>query len=253
MDNAEDIYSFYDALAHDYDAMTDFENRFAREEPVFKGILNRYSVHTALDAGAGTGFHSLLLAKLGVKVAAVDVSQEMLDRLQENAKKMQLSVDTAVLDFLDLAGSYDAQFDAVFCLGNTLVHLLTDEELRETLSNFHSLLKPGGVLIIQILNYDRILKEKKRVQNIKKKGNTTFIRFYDYCNDRLYFNILKVTEDAGRIHHTINTVELRPLLKEELADCVERVGFTSIEHYGSLQFEPFDENGSSNLVTVARP
>lgn len=96
------------------------------------------------------------------------------------------------------------------------------------------------------------MKKRKRIQNVKKKGNTTFIRFYDYCNKKLFFNILKLIDNDNRIDHTMNTVELRPLKKDDLTDFLKHNGFTSIEHYGSLQFEKFDENESSNLVTAAR-
>jgi len=242
---------FYNALAPDYDVMTDFNNRFEREEAVFKNIINRYSIQTALDAGAGTGFHSLLLAELGVRVTAVDISGEMLERLQHNAKRLRLSVDTVTTSFENISDSISITFDSIFCLGNSIVHVLSDTALEKSFSNFHSLLKPGGVLIIQILNYDRIIKERRRVQNIKKKRDITFIRFYDYYNDRLFFNILKLIDKDNRIDHTINTVELRPIKNDDLTDFLRRAGFTSIDKYGSLQFEPFDEKESSNLVTVA--
>lgn len=243
---------FYDTLAPDYDLMTDFDNRFPAEEAVFKKIVDRYSIQTALDAGAGTGFHSLVLARLGVRATAVDISGEMIDRLRQNARRYGLTVETAITGFENITESVSGTFDAVFGLGNSLVHLLNDAALQKSLSNFGSLLKPGGVLILQILNYDRIMAERMRVQNIKKKGDTTFIRFYDYCGDKLYFNILKITEKNDRLDHTINTVELRPLKKEAMADFLEQTGFTSIEHYGTMKFDPFDEKTSPNLVTVAR-
>jgi ubiquinone/menaquinone biosynthesis C-methylase UbiE len=48
---------------------------------------------TVLDAGCGSGFHSLLLAEAlpEGKVVAVDISQEMLDQLGRNAAKRSLS------------------------------------------------------------------------------------------------------------------------------------------------------------------
>ncbi len=244
--------SFYDTLASDYDTMTDFENRFEREEAVFRKIVERYSIQTALDAGAGTGFHSLLLAGLGIYVTAIDISPAMLRQLQHNASRIKLPINTVAANFQNLSSVFDTTFDAVFCLGNSLVHLLTDEKLEKTLSGFYSLLKPGGVLIVQILNYDRIMKERKRVQNIKKKEDTTFIRFYDYCNEKLFFNILKVTDTGDGVEHTLNTVGLRPLHKEELTGYLKAAGFISIEHYGSLQLQAYSNSESANLVTVAR-
>ena len=250
MQNQKSISAFYDNIASDYDTMTDFENRLGREAAVFRPIIDRFAIQTALDAGAGTGFHSLVLSKLGVNVTAVDISAEMIRKLKENSEKFRLPADAVESDFENLTGHISATFDAVFCLGNSLVHVLTEDALLKSISNFHSLLKPGGVLVIQILNYDRIMKERERVQSIRKAGKTTFIRFYDYCENRLFFNILTVKETDGKTDHTINTVELRPLLKEQTSIYLERVGFISTEHYGSLRFESYDQNKSSNLVMV---
>ena len=55
------VTQFYDNLADDYDAMTGFEKRFVHERPFFNLLMQRYGITSALDAGAGTGFHSLLL------------------------------------------------------------------------------------------------------------------------------------------------------------------------------------------------
>ena len=54
-----------------------------------------------------------------------------------------------------------ARFDAVLCLGNSFAHLpdfegnLTNQ--RQALRNFKTLLKPGGILVIDHRNYDEIL------------------------------------------------------------------------------------------------
>ena len=51
---------FYDVLAADYNAMTNFERRLITEQPLYRALVDRYHIHTALDAGCGTGFHSIL-------------------------------------------------------------------------------------------------------------------------------------------------------------------------------------------------
>jgi ubiquinone/menaquinone biosynthesis C-methylase UbiE len=68
------VAKFYDALAPDYDTMTGFQKRFVHEKPFFRLLVEKYKIRTVLDAGCGTGFHSLLLAQLGVQVTAIDVS-----------------------------------------------------------------------------------------------------------------------------------------------------------------------------------
>lgn len=63
-----------------------------------------------LDCGAGTGFLSLIAARLGHRVTALDLSPAMLDRLKTNADAAGLSVDTVVGPATDPPGG---GFDAV--------------------------------------------------------------------------------------------------------------------------------------------
>lgn len=47
-----------------------------------------------LDCGAGTGFLSLLAARMGHRVTAVDLAPAMLERLQAAARKARLEIET---------------------------------------------------------------------------------------------------------------------------------------------------------------
>ncbi|MEK6756297.1 MAG: hypothetical protein AABZ02_09115, partial [Bacteroidota bacterium] len=55
----QDVAEFYDALAPDYDTMTGFEKRFVQERPFFRVLIERFGIKSALDAGCGSGFHSM--------------------------------------------------------------------------------------------------------------------------------------------------------------------------------------------------
>ena len=245
------VSTFYDRLAPDYDLMTGFEKRFVQEKPFFRLLLERYAIHTALDAGCGTGFHSLLLAQLGVSVTAVDVSDKMLERLAGHAKEMGLSLNIARSSFQTLPAKVGGPFDAVFSLGNSLVHLLSSAELSLALDNFFFMLKPGGVVFLQNLNYDRILARKERIQSVKEQEGVTFIRFYDYLDDRIVFNVLKLRRKAEGTAHELNSIELRPLVMSDLMDQLSQVGFREIKPYGGISMEEFHAETSKDLVVLA--
>jgi SAM-dependent methyltransferase len=246
------IFDFYDALAPDYDSMTNFEKRFVSERPLFLSLVKRYGIETALDAGSGTGFHSLLLAQLGVSVTAVDISTEMLRMLDKHAAKMNLRIKTIRSDFDKLGNkAHGKYFDAVFCLGNSIPHLLTSEQLQSALMNFSQLLKPGGVLFVQLLNYDRILEQRERIQNVKEFGNTTFVRFYDFEEELVRFNILKLERKDSAITTTLTTVPLRPIRKNEIIGLLEKLGYVNIACYGTMSLNEFLPSYSTDLVIVA--
>lgn len=243
---------FYDALASHYDVMTEFEKRFVREEPFFRLFVERNNIRTALDAGCGTGFHSLLLAQLNVSVTAVDISGEMLHRVQMHSKQMNLSVKRIRSRFEELQEHVRTKFDAVFCMGNSLVHLLTKKSLQRTLKNFYTLLNDHGLLFIQNVNYHRILARKERILNIKDTDGKTFVRFYDYNDKTIDFNILRIERSGQSIYHAIETVELMPWGEKDFRTTLLSAGFDNVKTYGSISLEPFHPAQSKDLVLIVR-
>jgi SAM-dependent methyltransferase len=248
-----EIPAFYDRLAADYDGMTGFDKRFVQEKPFFRLLVERYGIRTALDAGSGTGFHALLLAQLGVNVTAVDLSQEMLDRLGQHAREMKLHVTSVAAGFQNLRETVSGEFDAVFCLGNSIPHLLTDLDLRVGLESFFSLLRPGGILFLQLLNYDRILSMRERVQSVKENQMATFIRFYDYQYHEglILFNLLKLERKDRVIQHSLISVPLRPVTSVVLLETLAAAGFASVQTFGGIAMDPFDSRISKDLVVLA--
>ena len=102
-DRARSIAGFYDKIADNYDAMTNFEHRFLREGQMLRMLTVKNNLATALDAGCGTGFHALFLARLGVKVAAVDISPKMVKQVLAHAKEMGVHIEALRQGFAGLA------------------------------------------------------------------------------------------------------------------------------------------------------
>ncbi len=246
-----DVSSFYDGLATDYDLMTGFEKRFVRERPFFRHLVGRDGIGTALDAGCGTGFHSLLLAQLGVKVTAVDISKKMLARLSTHAHAMHLPVSVVHSSFQDLDANVHGTFDALFSLGNSLAHLLSREELSCVLKNFARVLRPGGKLYLQNLNYDRVLQTRDRVQNVTEQDGVTFVRFYDYLPDRIRFNVLVLRRGADGIDSELHGVDIRPLTRSELVKELAQAKFSAVAAYGGISMEEFHPESSKDLLIQA--
>ncbi len=242
---------FYDALASEYDEMTGFEQRFAREKPFFHLLVDRYNITTAIDAGSGTGFHSLLLTQLGVGVTAIDVSAGMLRRLEAHAKHLNLSVKTVNASFGNFPETLAGTADAVFCLGNSLPHLVTDDELLHALRNFRTAIRPGGLLIVQLLNYDRLLADRTRIQSVKQAADKTFVRYYEYHENSIVFNVLTITGLNGHTGHRLRSIALRPLTQDILLSALEEAGFSLVERYGGITLEPFDIGKSKDCFLIA--
>ena len=245
------VAEFYDALAPDYDTMTGFQKRFVQERPFFRLLAEKYKIRVALDAGCGTGFHSLLLAQLGVQMTGVDVSAAMIQEARRHAKELSLPVHFIEAQNAELGRIFDSRFDAVFSLGNTTAHLLSDDALLHTFESYHAILKPKGVLFLQNLNYDRILANKERVQSIKEIGGTTFVRFYDYTDQLVSFNILTIEREGGIVQQSMRTIQLRPLQSTHLVEMMHRSNFGNVRLFGGIAMDDYDPQTSKDLVVIA--
>jgi SAM-dependent methyltransferase len=245
-DNQSPVAAFYDSLSDDYDLMTDFRARLISEEPAFRKLLSNHRIARALDAGAGTGLHSLILARLGVQVTAVDISGAMLSRLVRNAGMLDVHVDTIESTLEDLPVDVPGTMDAVFCLGNTIAHVHRDD-LAHVLDNFSRFLRPGGLLILQVPNYEKILHDAQRLQNIKERNGTIFIRYYDFEPEFVRFNVLTVKQRQG---YSVQSVNLHPLMRSDLLRVLPIAGFNQPDFFTGISLQDFKPTESTDLVVL---
>ena len=247
-----DVQEFYDRLAPDYDAMTGFDQRFVRETPFFRLLVERYNIKSALDAGCGSGFHSLLLSQLGVQVTAVDASPEMLRLTAKHARKARVKVKALKGSFVDLGELLKGPFDAIFVMGNSLAHLLSRDDLKKAVRSFSRLLSTEGVLFMQCLNYERILAAREKVLSIKEADGKKFVRSYDYDDKGILFNIQTVERGISGGEGKSEKIRLRPVIRDELVSVLVEERLPHVNLYGGISMEPFSPSKSNDLVVLAR-
>ncbi len=241
---------FYENLENHYDRMTRFKERIKTEKSVLAKWVERYKFQSAIDVACGTGLHSILLAQMGIKTTGVDISETMLKQAGLHGKEFEGEVTWILSPMEELKKNLQGKYDALFCIGNSIPHILDAPSLEKTFNGFYDLLNPGGILVIQLLNYKKIYDTKNRIIGIHREKDTEYIRFYDF-HPVLTFNILIVTWEGNKSNYKLQSTELYPYSKEELDMFLRKEGFKQFEYYGDMAFSPFDENNSSNLVLVA--
>jgi len=250
---------FYDTFSSDYDRFVSWPGRLVLEMPFLTSQLREIGANSVLDAACGTGMHALALALAGFQAAGADLSAGMIARARENAQAAKMEIPFQVAGFGELATAFGPESsDAIFCLGNSLPHLLTPELLSAALADFARVLKPGGLVFIQNRNFDAVMSKHQRWMEPQSacEGQTEclFQRFYDFEPDGLLtFNVITLRrESGGDWKQSIQSTQLRPLLAAELQAASQEAGFESISCYGDLTGSAFNPDSSGNLVVVAR-
>jgi ubiquinone/menaquinone biosynthesis C-methylase UbiE len=241
----------YDQIADTYDEMTNLKSRVESINKFVTCIKNRYNLTSVIDVACGTGGHVIAMSRLCIQAVGVDISEGMLDKAIAAAKEAGVKARWVNCPMQQLSQHVNDKFDIVLCLGNSLPHILSQEDLDETMSGFAEVLRRGGILLIQLLNYDRILKDKNRIVAITRKGNTEYIRFYDFLPKLIQFNLLKIEWQGEQSKHTVVSTPLFPYTMDVLEEALQKHQFSNINTYSDLSFNSFDKDNSPNLVIEA--
>ena len=231
---------FYSELSRHYDAVFAVD---AAEMAFMAGLPSEGAA--VLDLGCGTGNKTVYLSERAASVEAVDLDPGMIAKAkQDNARP---NIHYAVLDMLDAGKAFAGRrFDAVFCLGNTLVHLPSPKAFQGLLTTVSDLTSDSGGFILQILNYDRIIDQDVTSLPVIETPDVRFYRAYARQVGLLRFVTALEIKAGGEMLH--NDIPLYPLRKQELTDMLLRAGFRTPEYFGGYRGEAHQEN---SFVTIA--
>jgi glycine/sarcosine N-methyltransferase len=157
----------------------------------------------------------------------------------ETAKQQAApQTDFRVMNMLDTDKHFSKKsFSLITYFGNTIPHLGSPTEVSDFFGQVYAVLSPGGTFIFQILNYDRILKERKCDFPVIKNSDFIFRRSYEFLNDKINFTIEMEIKGKKLSDSTL----LYPLTKNQAIKLLKETGFANIQIYGDYLFKESDE------------
>lgn len=251
---------FYEELLAEYDQMIDWESRLERETPLFRKLIAEYRVNSVLDAGCGTGRHCFHFRSLGVdKVIGADASAKAIEVARHRAEATGNDVHFIQSSFTELTDRASGSFDLITCLGNSISHLLTYDDLELTLNNFRRLLSPRGIILIHTLNWEKRLSNRERFIPPKShpmpEGDKIFFRFFDFHDELVTMNLV-IFEKGGfpekKWIHRVHSNTLRPWRPEILRMALGDAGLTAVNEYGDPESSSYNPAASPDYLLIAR-
>lgn len=230
--------AFYDAIADFYPMFyKDWDVQLEREGLTLRSIFRNKGVESVLDVACGPGTQSVPLAKLGFNVTGLDPSPRLLDKARQTADEQGVCVSWVKGEFSNLLDKVDGPFDAIVCKGNSLPHLLTDEEIELTIGTFYELLRPGGLLVVGLRDFEMMLSHRPRFLPgfaHNDDADTEFITFdiweWDDGPPVIATQNLYMVRGRDNDYQTIKrTVQFRPLSTDELKVVLLEQNFDDIE------------------------
>jgi SAM-dependent methyltransferase len=256
-----------EVAAPDYDTFVNWDARLARELPFFRGVFDEVGARSVIDVGAGSARHAIAFASWGMDVVAVDPDDTMLAAAERNiaeaAERIAASGGSVRLvrgGFGGLAALGLAPADALTCTGNALPHVRGLAGLRAALTDFSAVVRPGGALVLHLLNHGRLLAGRQRtimpVVRETPEGTLVFVRVVDYPDaggEFLDFDFVTLARDATgewsttsrRSEHTIITAEM-------LARELPAAGFGAVELLGGHDRHALSDADESAIVVARR-
>jgi len=233
----DQIRSFYDDLADHYHLIfEDWDRSMDRQGQILGSLLASQTSAgplKILDCACGIGTQSIALSKLGHRVTGSDLSPLEVDRARKEASKRSQEIDFYVSDMTSLREITARDFDVVVALDNAIPHLHR-KQLPRAATAIRSVLKPGGIFMASIRDYDQIVLEKPTIQQpvfYSDHGVSRIVhQIWDWVEDAKYVVHLYITmqtRDGWESHHFVS--EYHCILREPLSTILGEAGFIDIQ------------------------
>lgn len=206
-----------------------------------------------VDMGCGIGTLSFELNNFYKQVVGVDLDSAMI-HVATNKKEMEHStvefLQAGMLNLIDILRPKSV--DGLICFGNTLVHLNSLDEVTQFIQQSKTVLKKDGMLLIQLVNYDRILSKDISSLPTVENDELIFERRYTYQQDvkKIDFNTKLMVKSNGSIIE--NSVELLPVLQKQMESILLNCGFEQLQFFGNFTKEAFNSSESTALIVAAK-
>jgi len=201
-----------------------------------------------LDLACGFGRHAIGMAGRGYAVTGLDFNQRYLDIADGEAKRAGVELSWVKGDMR--AMTFDGDFDAAYSYFTSFGYF-EDRENEQVMAGVARALKPGGRLLMEMLNRDYVLVHpEERTWHQREDGALLMEEVkLDLATSRVISRQMLIDPKGGP--EVIRSYDLRAYTCGELRAMLDRHGLQVEETWGGIDKGPHTAD-SRRLALVAR-
>lgn len=195
-----------------------------------------------LDIACGRGRYAIYLNKKGFDVTGIDLSIASIKHAKqfENNRLHFYVHDMRYLFYINY-------FDIAFNLFTSFGYFETDYEHIKALKAFQKAIKPGGLLVLDFFNSNKII-EALIPHQIKTVDGIDFNIHKRIDNNK----IVKTIEFEDKNKQYTFKEEVMTYKMADFKLFFEQSGFEIVHYFGNYNLEEFDENNSDRLIFICK-
>ncbi len=231
---------FGERVAQRYDESSADMFQSAVVDPVVDLLADLAGHGAALELGIGTGRIALPLARRGIRVHGIDLSEAMVARLRAKPGAQQIGV--TIGDFATT--TVEGRFTVAYLVFNTIMNLTTQDGQIACFQNVAAHLEPGGCFVIEVM-----------VPALQRLPPGETVRAFNLSATRLGFDEYDVASQGLISHHytvvdgdlEVYSPPFRYVWPSELDLMARLAGMTLRERWSGWKREPFTSDSTKHV------
>ena len=230
---------YYDSIAHEYaNHVPDWDGAVRRQGRALHELIVAAlgsGPHAVLDCTCGVGTQAVGLAGMGHSVVGTDLSAEAIREARRHADVFGVAAEFEVADVREIGTRLERTFDVVLSIDNSLPHLLAADDLAAAARGMYRRLRPGGLLLISMRDYDRHLQSRPSATQPQvwqgPAGERVAFQRWDWLTHNIYRSTLIILDGTGSgwQARAYDGATYRAWTRSEVAALLDDAGFDRVE------------------------
>jgi ubiquinone/menaquinone biosynthesis C-methylase UbiE len=181
----------------------------------------------AIDLGSGHGIQSIALANLGYSVTAVDFNRQLLKELSVNRNNLPINIQQA--DVLEYLTTHEQKTDLIVCMGDTLTHLLSPQDVTTMLALCHKRLNSNGKLMLSFRDLTEAVEGARRFIFVRGDDARIVTCFLEYFEDHVQVHDIFYVKTESGWKQTVSSYPKLRLSPAKITEALKQNGFKVLE------------------------